>query len=191
MWSAPSLIVPPATSAVTLDALKEFVRVDVGTPYFDGQLAAFAEVATHHIEAMCGIRLVPQTVELSADDWDSLARLPIGPVTAITSIHYRDQTGAEQLLSPALYELAGSGLARAIRPSFGAQWPVALAASGAIQVRLVAGYAALPGPLWAAVLYLAADLFAFRETAVTGAAAQAIPMSATVEAMLANYRIWL
>lgn len=185
MWSAATLVAPPATPAVTLDEAKEFVRADGDAS--DAQLTAFVDVAIEQIEAICSVRLAPQTVELFADRWEDLARLPIGPTTAIVSLHYRDAAGAEQLLDADQYELTGSGLAVGIRPAPGTSWPIART----IRVQLTAGYTVTPRPLWAAALYMIGDLYAFRETAVVGTGAAQIPMSTTVSAMIANYRIWL
>ena len=42
-----------------------------------------------------------------------------------------------------------------------------------------------------AMLLMTADLFANRETVVTGTGAQKVPTSMQVDALLANYRIWL
>lgn len=190
MWSAATLVAPPAEPAVDVDQVKEFVRVD-GTDH-DAQLAIFTAAAVDHIEKLCSIRLAPQQVELLADEWADLARLPIGPVTQIESVHYLDIAGVEQLLDDARYELAGADLAASIRLSVGSGWPSDVrGVSGAIRVTLTVGYEELPPALLAAALYHASDIFAFRETAVVGTVAAKIPMSATVEAMLGNYRIWL
>lgn len=189
MWSAATLVTPPAAPAISRDQVKEFVRVD--STDFDAQLDIFAAAAVDHIEKMCSIRLAPQSIELFADEWADLSALPIGPVTDVETIHYIDVAGAEQLIDAARYELAGADLATSIRPSFGSAWPSVRAIAGAIRVTVTVGYAELPPALLAAALYHASDIFAFRETAVVGTVAAKIPMSATTEAMLSNYRIWL
>lgn len=192
MWSAPTLVTPPASPPIALAAVKEFVRIDADTDDFDTQLEDFAATAVEQIEAECNIRLAPQTVALLADEWADLSLLPIGPATSIESIHYLDGDGAEQLLDPGSYEMAGAGLAVGIRPSFGAAWPnYVRPVAGAIRVTAIVGYPELPRPVHAAALYFTGDLFAFRETSVVGTAAGKIPMSATVERFLVNHRIWL
>lgn len=188
-WSAPTLVTAPASPAIALDQLKEFVRVE--SDEFDAQLAFFAAAAVDHIEGLCSIRLAPQAVQLLADSWSDLDHLPIGPVTDIVSIHYLDVAGAEQLLEPARYELTGADLETGIRLSVGSIWPAARAVGGAIRVNLTVGYQDIPPAVLAAALYHASDIFAFRETAVVGTVAAKIPMSATAEAMLGNNRIWL
>lgn len=190
MWSAATLVTPPATPALALDQVKEFVRVD-GDDY-DVQLEAFAAAAVDHIGKVCSIRLAPQKVQLLADDWSDLAQLPIGPVSQIEAIHYIDVAGAEQLVDAARYELAGADLVTSVRPSVGSVWPNDVrAVAGAIRVTLTVGYTDLPPSVLAAALYYTSDLFAFRETAVVGTVTAKVPMSGTVEAFLSNYRIWL
>lgn len=192
MWAAATVVTPPVGSAIPLADVKEFLRITDDVTDFDAQLEAFAATAAAHIEVMCGIRFAPQTVELRADGWDDMARLPIGPVTDIVSIHYLDREGVENLLDSALYELVGADLAMGIRRTAGSNWPNDVrSVTGAIRVRAEVGYAEVPRPLWAAALYLTGDMFAFRETAAVGTAAAKVPLSASVEAMLANYRIWL
>lgn len=190
MWSAATLVEPPAEPAIALDQVKEFARVDNAD--YDAQLTMFAAAAVDHIEKMCSIRLASQKVQLLADEWSDLARLPIGPVTQIDSIHYVDVAGLEQLVDGARYELAGADLATGIRLSVGSGWPNDVrAVAGAIRVTLTVGYAELPPAVLAAALYHTGDIFAFRETAVVGTVAAKIPMSATAEAFLTNFRIWL
>lgn len=191
-WSAATLVTPPATPAISVEQAKIFLRIDADTADFDGALADFTAAAIEQIEGMCSTRLAPQTVELLADEWNDLARLPIGPVTAITSIHYQDRAGVEQLLEPERYELFGAELERGIRLTVGSGWPKdQRAVTGAIRVTLVAGWATLPSPVRTAALYHVGDLFAFRETAVVGTIATKVPMSATAEDWLVNHRIWL
>ncbi|HMO74571.1 MAG TPA: hypothetical protein PKD99_02285 [Sphingopyxis sp.] len=190
-WSAATLVTPPAQPAVSLAAAKQFLRIDAETDDFDAQLTSFAAAAVEQVEAMCSIRLAPQTIEIRADEWSDLLRLPIGPVTAIVTVHYQDRAGGEQLLDAEACELFGAGLETGIRLALGFGWPNDVRpVNGAIRVRLNVGYEVLPGPVWAAVLYHVGDLFAFRETAVAGGGAMKVPMSTAVAALLANYRIW-
>jgi uncharacterized phiE125 gp8 family phage protein len=192
MWSAAETVTPAAAPAIALAEIKEFVRVDEDADDFDAQLTGFAAAAVDHIEKICSIRLAPQSVQMFADEWGDLAWLPIGPVTHLESIHFLDRDGVEQLLDGATYELTGAGLARGVRPSAGSAWPTGLrAVTGAIRVTATAGYVAVPPTLRAAALTLAADLFAFRESAVVGTVSAKIAVSATVEDWLTNYRIWL
>ena len=57
-----------------------------------------------------------------------------------------------------------------------------------MSVTFKAGYASVPAPLVSAILLMVGDLYANRETAVTGTVAFALPMSTTVQALIAPYR---
>lgn len=190
MWHEPATVTAPAGEPITLAAAKEFVSIEDDT--FDSLIETFIAGARGHIEAMTGTRLVPQTVELRADAWDDFARLPIGPVSAITSIHYLDVDGIEQLLDPGDAELFGEGLQQAIvRAIDVADWPPIRQRKGALRVRLVVGYADLPSPLRIAMLTMTADQFAFRESVAIGATANLVPSSMRIEHLLSNFRVWL
>lgn len=190
-WASPVTVTPPAEEPVTLAAAKEFVGIEADEADFDMQLGGFIAAAREHLENLTGTRFIEQAVELRADGFADLERLPIGPVSAVTAIAYDDTAGAEQVLDDAAYELTGAGLERGVRPVFGGSWPAAARRSGAVRVTATVGYAELPRPLWIAILQIVADLFAHRETAVTGSIASPVPAALRVEDALANYRIWL
>jgi len=191
MWAAPILLSPPASEPVSLAEAKQFLRIDEGDTSFDSELGGFIAAAREQIEAITGTRLVEQAVELRADGFADLARLPIGPVIAASAIVYDDSAGVEQEVDAENYELFGSNLEQGIRPVFGATWPVGAVRAGAVRVAATVGYNTVPKPIWTAILLMIGDMFAFRETAVTGTVAYKIPTSASVENLLANYRIWL
>lgn len=190
-WSAPVTIAEPAVEPVTLEEAKEFLSIAADETEFDALIRAFIGAAREQIEAVTGTRLVEQSVELRADAWSDLMQLPIGPATAIEAVSYVDGDGVLQLVDAASYELGGAGLSQMVLSTGANGWPSgARRAQGAIRVRLTVGYAKLPRPLWTAMLLMVGDLFAFRETAVTGTVAAKIPVSTTVDAMLTNHRIW-
>jgi uncharacterized phiE125 gp8 family phage protein len=161
MWSAPVVVTPPVAEPLALAAAKEFARVDGSA--FDTEISSYIAGARDSIEAMTSTRLITQAVEVRADSFADLDRLPVGPVQAVSEIRYLDSAGAEQLLDQATYELVGSDLDCGIRPSVGANWPSAAVREGAIAVQLTVGYgddaAALPGDLNLALLYTVRGLF--------------------------------
>lgn len=190
-WSAPVTIAEPATEPVTLDEAKEFLSIAADETEFDELIGAFIGAAREQIEAVTGTRLVEQSVELRADEWSDLLQLPIGPASAVEALTYVDREGVLRSVEAASYELGGAGLSQMVVTTVGNRWPNgARRAPGVIRIQLSVGYAKLPRPLWTAMLLMVGDLFAFRETAVTGTVAAKIPVSTTVEAMLTNHRIW-
>lgn len=190
MW-APAITTtePPPAEPVSLDEAKGFVVVE--TDADDVLLGMLIAGARKHVEDVTGTRLAVQTLELHADSFADLARLPTGPITAVSKVVYDDVTGVEQTIDAADYELFGAGLDRGIRPAFGKTWPVGALRVGAVRVTATAGYANLPVPLKLAMLLVIGDFYANRETVSVGQSAQAIPTSVRLDDMLANYRIWL
>lgn len=191
MWSAPVTSVEPADEPVNVAEAKEYLSIDADETQFDTMLGGFIMAARQHVEAVTGTRLVEQVVVLRASAFADLASLPIGPVSAVAAIAYEDTAGVEQALDGATFEIFGAGLQQGIRPAYGSAWPVARNVEGSIRITATVGYAEVPRPVWLAILRMVADMFANRETVVTGTVAQPIPDSVQVMALLANHRIWL
>jgi len=191
MWSEPVTTVPPASEPVTLDEAKEFLSIDPEETEFDALIGSLITAAREQLEAVTGTRLVEQTVDIRASEWCDLHRLPIGPVLSVDSIQYLDRAGEEQTVASAEFELFGAGLSQGMMPSVGNGWPDdVLRRRDAIRLVMVLGYDPVPKPLWTAILLMVGDVFANRETAVTGTVAAKIPMSMTVDNLLGNYRLW-
>jgi uncharacterized phiE125 gp8 family phage protein len=189
-WAAPITVAAPTAEPVSIEEAKEFLSIGVDETDFDALLGSFVTAAREQLEAVTGTRLAEQVLELRADSFADLARLPIGPARGVTSIAYDDANGVQQVVAPADYELFGAGLEQGVRPAFGKTWPAGALRAGAVRVTATIGYEQLPKPLWAALLLMTGDLFANRET-VTSSASTKIPMSMQVDALITNYRIWL
>lgn len=189
MWASPITLTPPAAEPVTLAEAKEFIVVEDSAA--DTLISSFIAAARAHVEAVTGTRLVEQVLELRASCFADLERLPIGPVIDVAAIKYDDMDGVEQTLEVEAYELFGAGLEQGIRPVFGGAWPVATYRKGAVRVTVTVGYETLPEPLWLAMLLMAGDMFAHRESTASGGASMAIAIPTRVENLLTNYRIWL
>ena len=177
-WSSPIVVTAATSEPVAATEVKTFLRID-GTA-LDSQIDAFIAAARDEIEQTTSTRLLTQTIKISADFFEDLACLPIGPVTSVTALKYVDVAGDEQTIDPAVYELFGAGLEAGIRLKVGQSWPAARAASGTIRATLVVGYGdadAVPPSLHLAMLRL-----------VRGMLDDA---PADVEAQLVNHRIWL
>lgn len=188
-WAAAVTTVAAAGEPLEVAAVKEFLRIEGDDE--DGLLATLIASARSHVEDVCGIRLAAQTVELAADGWADLAAVPVGPVTGVTSIVYDDRAGVEQVLDPAVYELAGAVLSHGIRTKVGQAWPCDVRhASGSIRVTLEVGYAALPGAIEIALKLMCGDLYKNRETGVVGTVSSEIKSSMRVDALLSNYRVF-
>ena len=177
MWY-PTKVTTPATEPLSATEAKRQSNVfhSDDDALFDGFIAA----ARDHVEKYCTILLGAQTVEVKCDGFCDFARLPIAPVTSITSIVYVDTVGAEQTLADTVYELRNDDLETAIVLKYGQRWP-AIQMGSRITVTAVSGYATLPAAIKHAMLLWIADAYEQRENA-------AAPGWTAFDALLCNYR---
>jgi uncharacterized phiE125 gp8 family phage protein len=186
---------PPVVSWEDADAHLKLDGDETQKALVEGLIAA----ATGHLDGPAGWlgrALGPQTLEARAERFWSPGRLPYPPHISIESVKYVDANGVLQTVSPDQYELEGGELL----PAHGFAWPSVRGDRGGVRLRYRAGYVAdpvadplvpaLPAPIRAAILLMVGDLYRFRETAVSGTIAASIPMSATVENLLATFRVF-
>lgn len=144
MWLSAIVVEAPAATAVSRAQVKEFLRLDVDDTAFDTEVDGWIAGVIDTAEAITGTRLVTQTVQLQADSFADLARLPIAPVQSIDSITYRDTAGVEQTLDADRYELFGAGLIFGVRAAAGSGWPVGWTGRGGVTVTATVGYGDAP-----------------------------------------------
>lgn len=182
MWAPPVTTTPPAVEPLLLDAVKEFVRIDADDTTFDSELNALIAAVRADAEAVTGTRLITQTVELRADCFADLLRLPIGPVQSIAAFTYLDSAGgAQALVAGTDFELFGAGLSQGLRPLFNGTWPAGALRASSIVVTAVVGYGDaggdLPQDLYVALLRTVRGLYDDKPV--------------EFERLAGNHRIWL
>lgn len=177
MWY-PAKVTTSATEPVTVVEAKR--QTNVFHDDDDALFAGFISAARDHVEKYCSILLGEQTVEIKCDGFCDMARLPIAPVTSITSIVYVDTAGAEQTLPDTVYELRNDELETAIVHNYGQQWP-AVRTGSRIAVTAVSGYVALPASIKHAMLLWIADAYEQRENT-------AAPGWTAFDVLLCNYK---
>lgn len=205
MWSPAIITGGPAAEPLELGQVRQFLRIDADETAFDTELGGYMAAVRADAEKITGSRLITQTVELVADCFADLERLPTGPIQSISGLTYLDSAGAIQSLSlDTDYELYGAGLRQGLRPIFGNCWPDEAGANGAawwrdrcrspggelirenaprgaITVTAVVGYGAdaeaLPQDLYVALLLAVRGLFDDRPV--------------DLAQLLANHRVWL
>lgn len=188
------VVTPPIDPVVTLEIAKQHLRIDGNDD--DALITGMVAAVTNHLdgpEGWLGRALAVQTLELRLDHFTGPAcrydiRLPYAPIIEVASVKYFSSAGVEQTVAPNSYELLGDRIALA----FGQSWPSARVQREAVRIRYRAGYEALPAAINAAILLMVGDLYANRESVITGpsAAAIAVPMSTTVEALLTPFRVF-
>lgn len=193
-----SVVTPPAGQPLDVTTAKLQSRVIDALE--DSLIQIYLDAAQAIVEAQIGRPLVQQTWRAQFDRFESALKLPGGPVSAINSVSYIDESGTTQTLDSTQYSPDTKSVpARVMPPPSGAfpyhqYWPWHAAVPGAVAVEYVVGYAPttgtppdyganVPAPLKAAVLLLAADLYANRE-----AGGAAIVENPAVDRLLFPYR---
>jgi hypothetical protein len=121
--------------------------------------------------------------------WRRIA-LPLPPLISVTSIHYVDPNGVDQVMDPSLY-VVRDGPVGCIDLAYGAAWPSARCQPRAISIIFVAGYGPnpedVPAPIRAAMKLMIGGLYEVREdlTAATGALLQ----NPTLDRLLSKFRL--
>lgn len=189
------LVITPPDALVDLATAKAHLRIDGEDQ--DTLITAYVAAASAHIDGPGGWlnrAIGAQTLELVLSGsawlgWGYGCALPLScpPVATITSVKYLDVDGVQQTLSAGVYALRADG---SLALGFEQEWPSPRDTGDAIRIRYTAGSTTIPAAITAAVLLMAGDLYANRETVVIGDVAARIPMSTAVENLLAPYRNW-
>lgn len=169
---------------------KEHLAIDASDTHDDGKIEAYVAAATAHVDGPAGWlgrSLGKQTLELRRCGFPTWIDLQYGPVLSVLSVKYDDPDGAEQTLDPSLYSVYGGIISRAQ----GSSWPAVRAGLESVRIQYEAGYETgkMPAPILQAIKLMVGDFYRFTESATIGATNK-VPMSATVERLLAPYRVW-
>lgn len=165
-------IVPPDEPWTTAEAAYHLRAV----PEDEELIVGFLAAATSRVELEAGRAFGAQTWEAVLSEFPAgNICLGFGPVTAITSIVYKDADGIEQTLDASLYEIEDASSAAEIIPL--ADWPTTAEGANTIVVRFEAGDG-WPADAKQAVLMLAAHWYSTREAVSDGAVVE-VPYAVT------------
>lgn len=212
-------ITAPTVEPVSLEEIKAHVRVDEAFTADDTYLTGLISAARAHIEKVTFTFLCPQVWELILDKFPGgvshnvyfqkpyfgapierinkdlrQIEIPIGPVTSVASVKYKNMNGIEYTMSADDYVVDLDSEIPRVHLVSGATWPSpssGLQIINSVYVRINVGYPlnvstpTAPEDLKAAVKLLAAHWYENRETAQE---ADLKPMPFAVDALLANYR---
>ncbi len=217
-----TLLTPPATEVLSVAQAKTHLRVEQDMYDDDELISSLVTAARQWVEEITGRSLLTQTWKLALAGFpgatgvlgvpvygvDPLTlpgtpvsgsvafryalRLPRGIVQSITSVQYRDATGALQTLDSLMYVLSADQWEATLTPAPGAIWPTTLVHPEGAVITYVAGYGTapvtIPQAMLAAIKLLVGTWYETRE-AVTLARFTADEVPFTVTALLAPYRI--
>lgn len=159
-------ITPPAKEPLTLDEVKEYLKVQTGED--DAVITRLIGAARKQVESLSGKLLIDQVWKIYLDDWPDNLRLDlaVSPVTSIIGVRVYDAQENWQLVSPDLYhaDLAGTLQRLEIRAAALTLSPGVEIAG--IEIEVLCGYGptgdAVPEPLQQAMLLLIADWYSNR-----------------------------
>jgi uncharacterized phiE125 gp8 family phage protein len=185
------LITAATALAVSLVEAKAHLRIDVSDD--DTLLTAMITAATEAAEQATGRAIMPQTWELTLDEFPAALELTRVPVASITSVIYADLDGVDQTLSALLYSLDNYddfGPAYVV-PAYDTEWPDTRDQINAVKVRYVAGYAnaaAVPESIKSWIKLQVGAMYENREQE-TVASGHSVPLG-FADRLLDRYKVW-
>lgn len=187
------LVTAPTKEPVSLPEMKLHLRVDGADD--DELIASLIVAARDYVETVTGRKLLAQTWDYALSDWpacDAIV-LPFGTLQSVTSVVWKDTTGASTTLtagSDYLVETNGTDRGRIVLP-YGGVWPSGtLYPSNPITVRFVCGATselAVPFPLKAAIKLYVTKLYESRGDDTVGTT---VAEDTTLAKLLPPYRLW-
>jgi uncharacterized phiE125 gp8 family phage protein len=203
------IVTAPANLPVDLDTVKKHLRVDFTDD--DTLIDAYLEAAVGYVDGpngFLGRALIAQTWDYYLDRFpvDAFHRrggrieLPLPPLIEVIGVFYLDASGAEQTLDPSRYTVDSASVPARLYP-VGGCWPtIPCLEHQAVRIRFTAGYVDasvsppvddVPKPIIAAIMLLTGDLYANRETMLTGQRAAAVTLPWAAEQLLRPHRVTL
>lgn len=188
-----TLLTPPSTEPVSVDAAKLHLRVDSDEE--NTLITTFISAARRHVENMTGRALLTQTWRYDTDTFPRYPqpiRLGRAPLQSVTTVKYYNTSGVLTTVGSSGYIVDTSVEYGEIMLAYGSTWPTARYQRNAISVEFVAGYGDdpedVPQDLISAMLLMIGHLYANRESFITGAAILENP---AMNAILAPYVVTL
>lgn len=189
-WLRLARVTAPTSTAVSLPEARRHLRFfDPLDTNEDPHIESLISAAEAFIEGPhgAGICLTPQTWRLSLDGFPCEIRIPLGPVTQITSIAYTDANGDAATVDS--FRTDYDSAPCRVWPARDEAWPSVSCEPGAVKVTFEVGYATTPADLKQAELLLISHFYEHREAALdTGAKFGMIEIPFGVEAILNRYR---
>jgi uncharacterized phiE125 gp8 family phage protein len=165
-----TLITPPAVEPVTLEEMKDHLRVDHDDE--DVVIQNYITAARQKLEGRNGLLgrcLISQKWRMTFDRFTREIELPFPPVQSVDRISYLGLSGDEVVMNPVDYRLSGlgdiDGTKIRYRHAYG--WPETYEGDSAF-IEFTAGYgdgpADVPEPIRQAIKVYAAHLYENRES---------------------------
>lgn len=145
----------PTAQPVSLTEARAHLRVDATDE--DILILSLMRSAAKAVESDTGKKLITQTWDYKIPEPSGCVRLPVSPVSSITSMTYFDSDDAEQTLTVSDFYLQSDQDRAWIEPKEDTEWPSMRERSDALTIRFVAGFggaSAVPDSFKRAMLLL-------------------------------------
>lgn len=194
------IITQPPIEPVSLSEMRLHLRERDAVTAQDPLISALIQAVREYGENMTGRAFVYQELEYSCSSFPSVFELPRPPLISVSSIKYTDSDGAEQTVSPALYQVDSFSEPGLVKPVYLETWPSDVRSSdfNAVRVRYFAGYPpgspvsdlaeSVPEGIKAWLKVRVAQLYEHREAVVVGNIVSAIPRD-FVDGLLDRYLV--
>lgn len=190
----PVLVTAPAIKPVTRTEVKD--ALDIGYTDKDTLIDGLIAAATSYLDGWTGVLGRALCEQTWRQDFDSLSlrcmRLPLFPVISITSVKYKDTTGAEQTINSSNYTLQTDDLGSYVQFLSTYSSPALWTELPRASVTYKAGYAdngsasTVPEAIKQAIYLMIRQWFDNPTAAVVGQTVERMPFA--VDALLAPYR---
>lgn len=169
-----SVTAGPATRPVGIADMRRQLRLDDITEE-DSYIETLIDAVVADIEKKYSIAMIEQTIVARFPAFPTSntlpLRLPVGPVSEISSVKYIDEDGQEQTWDSNEYILGLIDTSPYVMPKNGEEYPTGLSIQpDAVRVEYVAGFgsaaANVPQNIKIAIMLAAADLYENREDPV-------------------------
>jgi len=141
----PVLITAPATTPVTLAEAKAQLDIPSDETDNDALITGLINAAVGYLDGWTGVLgrcIVTQTWRQDFDCFERILRLPLFPVTSITSVKYDDDNDVEQTVGSSNYVLLTDDLGSYVKFLDTFSFPSIHTEAPAVRATYVAGHAA-------------------------------------------------
>lgn len=196
MWLR--LSTAPTTTPVSLAEAKIHLRVEASETAEDELISQLIAAATANLEGREGV--LGRALMVQSWEWrihrfppaGSPILVPFPPLASVIKIGYLDPDGVEQTVATSVYVVEAESFQGQVRLAYGESWPSIRNEPYAVRIEFTTGYSdagQVPDPIKAAIKLMVGDAYRNRETVAIGETANPIPMSTTVENLVAPYKV--
>ena len=133
---------PPAAEPVSLAEMKLHLKVETSVTADDSLIESLITAAREWCEGYQNRAYIERTIVLKMDCFEDVIQLPAPPLISIAAdgIKYLDANGAEQTLSPTIYDVFSTCEPAEVRLAYNQSWPTTYSIKHAVRITYTAGY---------------------------------------------------